>query len=378
MLDITRINPQAGSAAANHAEAERLMTICNACRYCEGLCAVFPAMEMRRAFPPADLNYIANLCHGCGACYYDCQFAAPHEFAVDVPQTLAAVRVDSYAAYAWPRFLSGAFQRNGLTISVAAALSVAGFMVAFMALNDPKVMFGTHVGQGAFYKIMPHGAMVAIFGVAFLYSLLALAMGFRLFWKDMGPAADLRSLRDAIRDAGQLRYLDGGGVGCMNDDDRPRDRRKLYHHLTFYGFWLCFASTSVATIYAYGFDWHAPYRIYDLPVLLGTIGGIGLVIGPIGLLFAKRQRDPAMTTGNQSGMDAGFILMLLLTSVTGLSLLVVRATPAMGTLLALHLGFVFGFFITMPYSKFVHGIYRFGALVKYAYERRTHAGSASE
>ena len=31
-------------------EADRLMTICNACRYCEGLCAVFPAMEMRRTF----------------------------------------------------------------------------------------------------------------------------------------------------------------------------------------------------------------------------------------------------------------------------------------------------------------------------------------
>ena len=225
---------------------------------------------------------------------------------------------------------------------------------------------------------MPHGAMVAIFGAAFLYSLFALAMGFRLFWKDMGTAIDIRSLWDAMRDAGQLRYLDGGGVGCMNDDDKPRDRRRLYHHLTFYGFWLCFASTSVATIYAYGFNWHAPYPIYDLPVLLGTIGGIGLVIGPIGLLFAKRQRDPAMAVGGQSGMDTGFILMLLLTSVTGLLLLVLRATPAMGTLLALHLGFVFGFFVTMPYSKFVHGIYRFGALVKYAHERRTHTGSASE
>ena len=31
-------------------EADRLMTVCNSCRYCEGLCAVFPAMEMRRGF----------------------------------------------------------------------------------------------------------------------------------------------------------------------------------------------------------------------------------------------------------------------------------------------------------------------------------------
>lgn len=75
-------------------EAERLMTICNSCRYCEGLCAVFPAMEMRRAFSDGDLRYLANLCHECGACYYDCQFSPPHEFDVNVPRTLAQVRAN--------------------------------------------------------------------------------------------------------------------------------------------------------------------------------------------------------------------------------------------------------------------------------------------
>ena len=31
-------------------EAQRCTTICNACRYCEGFCAVFPVMELRRKF----------------------------------------------------------------------------------------------------------------------------------------------------------------------------------------------------------------------------------------------------------------------------------------------------------------------------------------
>src|SRR5215471_4715188 len=102
-------------------EADRLMTVCNSCRYCEGLCAVFPAMEMRTTFADSDLNYIAHLCHGCGACYYDCQFSPPHEFDVNVPKTLARVRADSYQSYAWPRALAGLFERNGLAIGIIAS-----------------------------------------------------------------------------------------------------------------------------------------------------------------------------------------------------------------------------------------------------------------
>ena len=67
------------------AEGERLMVICNACRYCEGYCAVFPAMERRLTFSEADMNYLSNLCHNCAECYYACQYAPPHEFAVNVP-----------------------------------------------------------------------------------------------------------------------------------------------------------------------------------------------------------------------------------------------------------------------------------------------------
>ena len=232
-------------------EADRLMTVCNSCRYCEGLCAVFPAMEMRRAFSDGDLNYLANLCHGCGACYTDCQFSPPHEYNVNVPQTFAVARAESYAAYAWPRAFSGLFARNGLAISLIAALSVAAFIFGFAAFTDHQVFYGVHTGPGTFYKLMPHNAMAALFGAAFLYAIVALVMGVRAFWRDIGEPvgmkADAGSLWQAMRDAGELRYLDGGGVGCFNEDDKPTDRRKLYHHLTFYGFGLCFAATCVAT-----------------------------------------------------------------------------------------------------------------------------------
>ena len=58
-------------------DGERAMTICNACRYCEGFCAVFPAMERRLTFSPQDLGYLANLCHDCRECYHSCQPGFP-------------------------------------------------------------------------------------------------------------------------------------------------------------------------------------------------------------------------------------------------------------------------------------------------------------
>ena len=167
-------------------EADRLMTVCNSCRYCEGLCAVFPAMEMRRGFADSDLNYLANLCHGCGACYTDCQFSPPHEFNVNVPQTLAIVRNDSYQSYVWPRQLAPLLVRNGLAISLITAVSIGAFFFGFMAFSDPAIMFGTRTEPNLFYALMPHNTMALIFGCAFLYAIVALVMGFRLFWQDIG------------------------------------------------------------------------------------------------------------------------------------------------------------------------------------------------
>jgi citrate/tricarballylate utilization protein len=353
----------------NLREAERLMRICNACRYCEGLCAVFPAMEMRRQFAASDLNYLANLCHQCGACYTDCQYSPPHEFAVNVPAALARVRHDSYDDYAWPRVLGALFEHNGLWVASIAALSVAGFIFGFVWWRDPTVLFGLHAGN--FYKLMPHKQMVWLFGGVAIYAIFAMTLSVRSFWRDIRGHEAGRSVAQAMHDAATLRYLGGGGGGCTSESEKPSRLRRVFHHFTFYGFLLCFASTSVATIYHYTFNWKAPYALTSIPVVLGILGGIGLLIGPIGLFVLKRRRAPILTDQRPLGMDAAFLAMLLFTSITGFLLMLLRDTQFMGLLLALHLGVVFSLFLTLPYGKFVHGLYRFAALMKYASERRS-------
>ncbi|MFT4962232.1 MAG: citrate/tricarballylate utilization protein [Paracoccaceae bacterium] len=352
-------------------EADRLMTVCNSCRYCEGLCAVFPAMEMKRAFTDGDLNHLANLCHSCGACYHDCQFSPPHEFDVNVPQVLAQVRNESYAYYAWPAAARPLFVRHSMALTIGLTLTFALFMIGFVAANDPGALWTAHLDDGRFYALMPHNSMAALFGGAFLWMLIAIFMGARAFWRDAG-APDL-SARDhvlATQNAAQLTYLDGGGQGCFNEDDQPTDRRKLWHHFTFYGFLLCLASTTLATLYHYLLGLEAPYVWYDIPPLLGIVGGIGLVIGPLGLIHAKMTRLEDLRTPGFKSMEYGFIVILLLTGASGLALRILGETPLLGLMLALHLGAVLTFFLTMPYGKFVHGLYRYLALLRYARDKR--------
>ena len=133
---------------------------------------------------------------------------------------------------------------------------------------------------------------------------------------------------------------------------------------------LCFAATSVATLYHYLLDLHAPYPVLSLPVLLGIAGGIGLLIGPAGLLWLNLRRHPLHGDAQQKPMDRGFIALLLLTSLSGLLLLALRDTASMGLWLAVHLGVVMALFLTLPYGKFAHGIFRSAALLKWAIERR--------
>lgn len=355
------------------AEVDRVMTICNACRYCEGFCAVFPAMTRLLEFNKADIHYLSNLCHNCGACLHSCQYAPPHEFQLNVPQAMARVRVQTYADYAWPPALGKLYQRAGLSLSLITAAALALFLVMVLAINGSLLHEPL---AGNFYAIFPHNTLVLMFGSVFLLVVFALGKGVHQFWRQISPAvnaspAQRAAAAEAVQNVLTLKYLDGGhGEGCTNEDDRFSLWRRRFHHATFYGFLLCFAATSVATLYHYLLGLAAPYPLFSLPVVLGTVGGIGLIIGPAGLLWLNYRRHPLQGDPNQRPMDRGFIALLLLVSVTGLLLLALRDTSLMGLMLALHLGAVMAFFLTMPYGKFAHGIYRSAALFKSAIDKR--------
>ena len=62
--------------------------------------------------------------------------------------------------------------------------------------------------------------------------------------------------------------------------------------------------------------------------------------------------------------------LLFLVAASGLALMLLKGTPALAVTLCIHLGAVMGFFATMPYGKFAHGVYRGAALLKWSIEKR--------
>ena len=358
---------------SSEAEVARQLQICNACRYCEGFCAVFPAMTRRLEFPKADVHFLANLCHNCGACLHACQYAPPHEFAVNVPQALARVRGRTYADYAWPAAAGVLYRRNGLTVALALVAGVALFLLLAVAMNGG---LGRVPGVGGFYDLFPHNLLVGLFLPVFAFVVVALGLGVRRFWRDVTPvtsgqAVSAPAAAEATHDVLRLKYLDGGhGDGCHNADDEYTLSRRRMHHFTFYGFLLCFAATSVGTLYHYLFGWPAPYDLPSLPKLLGAVGGVSLVIGTVGLWRLNRARHPLHGDAAQKPMDLGFIALLFLVSLSGLLLWWARGSHAMALLLCLHLGAVMALFATLPYGKFAHGVFRSAALLRYAVEKR--------
>jgi len=339
-------------------EARRQVEICNACRYCEGFCSVFPAMTREHAFADGDITHLANLCHNCRGCYYSCQYTEPHEFALNLPAALAEVRQDSWERLVWPQPLARSFHDSGVKIAV---MLVLGFAVLFWAL----AAFKPDAGDG-FYAHLAHNAMVAIFTPAFILPLLAVAIGIRRYWREVEARPfRLEHLFGAIRQVATLRNLDGGqGQGCnFEKEDRYSNARRHCHQAVLYGFLLCFAATASGTIMHYVFNMPAPYPLFSLPKLLGVPGGILLTIGTIGLAYLKTKADPALGAARVWGGEMAFIGLLGFVAVSGLVLYAMTGTAAVPGLLALHLGSVLTLFLLLPFTKMVHGFFRMTALV---------------
>jgi len=214
--------------------------------------------------------------------------------------------------------------------------------------------------------------------ILLLPAVFALAVFFRAgraYWRDVGGAAhqvNASALARAAKYALTLRYLRGGGAECFYPhDEEPSTLRRRLHHFTFYGFLLCAFSTTSAAVLQDVLASPPPYPLISVPVISGTAGGLGLVGGCFGLLLLKIKSSPTTSFAQMTVKDYGFLVALIYLAFTGLLTLVLRTTSAFSLVFLAHLAGIMLSFAAAPYSKFVHFIYRFLAILKDSLEERT-------
>lgn len=347
--------------------AEQQLNICNSCRYCEGYCAVFPALEQYTELTTGTIDFLANVCHDCRACLYACMYAPPHEFGVDIPRTLSRVRHRTWKEdLPWPaRRLAGLTTggaAGALIVSAAVVLVISGATVGLGQLWHP------HASAATPYGVVPYAAIVSVTGAAFVYGLAVMVFSARNYWRRTGGRrGGLRSLtawRAALADAATLHNLRGGGADCQYPTDAPSSLRRHLHAAVVYGFLACLLATISAGFFQDAAGDSPPYPFVSLPVLSGTVGGIAIAVGAIGLLALKRQADPLATDEEALGGDSAFVVALAVLALTGLLTLLLRSSSAFGIVLVVHLSVVAACFVLAPSSKFAHAPYRLLALVQ--------------
>jgi citrate/tricarballylate utilization protein len=354
------------------AEASRQLDICNACRYCEGLCAVFPALERRTILGAGDITQLANLCHDCRACYDACMYSPPHEFAVDVPLVLSAVRVADYDRYVWPRRVPRIFR--GWTGLVSGSLACVTLVLGLAVAHAGWAGLIPHPRDAVSpYRLIPYTELLVLMLAAAAFGISVLAGAGVSYWRQVGGAPHgltWAAVRGACWDVITLKYLRGGGDDCYYpEDEQPSPSRRRLHMMVTGGFGLCVVSTIAAALAQDALGDAPPYPWLSVPVLAGTVGGVSLVIGCAGLIGLKRRSSPVTSFAEMTVKDYGLLVALGFLALTGLATLLTRATPAGQLVLLIHLSAVVESFAMAPYSKFIHVVFRSLALVRDHLER---------
>ena len=352
-------------------EGRRQIAICNGCRYCEGYCAVFPAMERLPLVGQGDLTYLANLCHDCRACYQACMYADPHPFAVQIPTLMSEARELSYAEFARPRWLARTFTAGPRAVAVLTIVGALLFALLATIAGNGAAVFAPDESAESFFDVLPYSLMLVPSLALTAFVVAVIFWGFVDFHRASRGVAGvgMRAWLTGLREVATLRWMRGGGDDCYYPElERPSALRRWFHHLTAYGFLAALVSTSLASLYHNVLGQESPYPVLHPVVLFGLVGGIGMTVGTTGLLWLKTRAAP-LQARREALLNSSFLLSLNAASTSGLLLLALRDTRAMGALLVVHLGTIVALYLTAPYGKFVHIVYRTAAVLRSAAER---------
>ena len=342
---------------------------CYQCATCSSVCelapaeAPFPRRQMLWAQWGLTDRLVADpgvwLCHQCNDCNVRCPRDAQPG---DVMQTLRALAVEHLA---FPSFLGKLVGNVRFTWPLLVGVPVAFwfFLVALskgFAIPDVDAELSFVEGRFHYDGFIPHELIYAVnLPVAAWVALAAWVSG-RRFWTLLGGSGASRSgsflaklVPALVEVATHKRFSSCSAAG----------QRRWGHFGVMWGFVGAAVTSGLLVVYLYGFD------MYPLPLThwvkwLGNISAVLLVVGGV-VLLANRLRG-GRQAGSSTAFDSFFLGIVLAVIATGVLTEAGRFLfdPAIACVVyVMHLGVVLTLFLTFPYSKFAHLMYRTLAMV---------------
>ena len=377
---------------------------CYQCATCSVVCGLsndpspFPRKEMIWAQWGLKDRLISDpdvwLCHQCNDCSLRCpRGARPGD-------VLAAVRQKAIEHYAFPSIM-GRLVNSAKAVPIMLALVPAILIAAALLVRGPieaAIGYVDPHGHEFYAHFFPHWLLIAFYTSLTLLTFGGLIVGLFRFWSGMkandaalGRGASVMGFIPSTIKA-LITVLTHDRFGTCTD----QASRKSAHWMAFYGFLALFIVTSWAVVDLYitpsinsdVFPQY-PFGLMHPMKMLANVGGILLIIGA-GKAILTRKNAPKDGYHQSTNFDWIFVWLLLLVGISGFFVEAFRfvaegaagaeayasgfALPAY-SIYFVHLVFVFGLLVYLPYSKFAHMWYRLAAMIYGEYSGRTGPGS---
>jgi quinone-modifying oxidoreductase subunit QmoC len=339
---------------------------CYQCATCSSVCelapdnAPFPRRQVLMAQWGLEDQLMADpgpwLCHQCN----DCSVRCPRE--VNPGDMMAAVRAMAVESLSVPKImgrLTGNIRTSWPALIFLPIIFWVVLLGATTGLAIPEVHSDMPALEGRFHyeEFVPHYLIYGVYTTVTVLIVGAMWVSGRKFWKLIGTNQERRgSFFGALTGA----VIDIATHKKFSSCDHGVPKRRWGHFLVMWGFVGAAVTSGILVIYMYGL------HMYPLPLdhwvkWLGNISAVALVIGGV-LLFVNRLKVGDKLVGQTTAFDRFFLMTVLGVIGTGVLTEGFRFVPVpvvvAAAMYVLHLGAVLTLFITLPYSKFAHILYR--------------------
>ena len=295
------------------------------------------------------------LCHGCNDCTARCpRDARPG----DALQAVRALLIEEVGA---PRFVARLVGRARTTWPILLGLPVLFWAIFVRAVNGFTVPRTPLV----YADVVPQWMIYAVFLPAGAFAVLASAVGARRAWAAWGAGAARSGTLLQGLGAVALEIL---GHGRFRSCTAARPRQ-LGHLLLLWGFLGALATTTLLGIGIDLLGTKTPLPQLHPVKLLGNASAVLLVVGVVWLCLNRLVGTAG--AGASRAFDVFFLALVVLLVFSGVGAELGRfylPAPLALAIYVLHLGMVLSLFLTFPFSKLAHALYRTLAM---AHERLT-------